>query len=82
MDLFEEAPGTTDSNGIVHEIFCSYLDDLVEKTVSLMHMQRSKTMLPRHEVSPDAIRLLLMVATTKTIAHLRSAAGLVSGGRP
>ena len=48
LDLFSEVPGTTDSLGIVHEIFTSFLDDLVEKTIELMRLQRSKTMLPRH----------------------------------
>ena len=111
MDLYEEVPGTTDSNGVVHEIFTNYLDDLVEKTVSLMQMQRSRTMLPRHvreiatilgDEDPDetklpyvsfaainrhirltsgappgtrfsnqAMKLLLMVTITKTLAHLR-----------
>ena len=117
LDLYSEVPGTTDANGIVHEIFTSFLDDLVEKTVSLMNLQRSKTMLPRHvreiatilgdeddesnlpavsfapierhirmtsgappgtRFSKEAIRLLLLVALSKTILHLRSAAGLVS----
>ena len=48
LDLFEEVPGTTDDNGIVHEILTTYLDGVIEKAVSLMEAQRSKTMLPRH----------------------------------
>ena len=120
LDLYEEVPGSTDANGIVHEIFTTYLDDLVSKTVSLMKLQRSKTMLPRHvreiasilgdedsdstnlpyvsfaavgrhirltsgappttRFSTEAMKMLLLVTITKTIAHLRSAAGLVSHG--
>ena len=118
LDLYSDTPGTDDVNGIVHEIFTSFLDDLVEKVVSLMKLQRSKTMLPRHvreiaailgdededdsnlpgvsfapierhirltsgappgtRFSKEAMKLLLLVALSKTILHLRSAAGLVS----
>ena len=122
LDLFVDSPGSDDIFGIVHEVYTSFLDDLVEKTVSLMKLQRSKTMLPRHvrqittilgdedddetnlpsvsfapierhirltsgappntRFSKEAMRLLMLVALSKTILHLRSAAGLVShGGR-
>ena len=118
LDLFVDSPGTNDIFGIIHEIFTSFLDDLVEKVVALMKLQRSKTMLPRHvreitailgdedddesnlpsvnfapverhirltsgappgtRFSKEAIRLILLVSSSKTILHLRSAAGLVS----